>query len=161
MKNHSVAIGLGSNLGNKEQNIHHAVQYLSDFIEAINLSELVVSEALDCAPDAPSFINAALIGQTHLSPQELLNKCMAVEQKMGRPAVRAYHADRIIDIDILLFDSMVIDKQSLSIPHPEMHLRDFVMKPLSMIAPGWSIPGQGTVQECLDRLSVINNEQPA
>jgi 2-amino-4-hydroxy-6-hydroxymethyldihydropteridine diphosphokinase len=84
--------------------------------------------------DQPEFINCAAVVRTTLAPQELLDRLRAIERKLGRIA-RTKWREREIDIDIVLIDDLVIDEESLTVPHPEMHRRRFVLAPLAEIAP--------------------------
>ena len=135
-------LGLGTNLGNKEQNLRDAVQKIEERIgRVISLSAFYAT-----APwgfnSANSFLNAACRVETPLSPLQVLDATQAIERELGRTAKSAdgvYH-DRIIDIDLLACldvsgREVLVDVPRLKLPHPLMHLRDFVMKPLGEIAP--------------------------
>ena len=135
-------LGLGTNLGNKEQNLRDAVQKIEERVgRVISLSAFYVT-----APwgfdSANSFLNAACRVETPLSPLQVLDATQAIERELGRTAKSAdgvYH-DRIIDIDLLACldvsgREVLVDVPRLKLPHPLMHLRDFVMKPLGEIAP--------------------------
>jgi 2-amino-4-hydroxy-6-hydroxymethyldihydropteridine diphosphokinase len=132
-----VFLGLGSNLGNRFQNIHNAVNCLQDNgIVVQKLSTLIETDPVDIPPDMPQgrYVNGVAKAETSLSPQELLKICQKVELDLGR--VRSVkNAPRIIDIDILLFDNVNLDSPELTIPHPRMYKRDFVINPLKEIAP--------------------------
>ncbi len=143
-----VAIGLGSNLGERETNLHRAVEHMRGFIQDVQLSGFYETPAL-LTEDAPEewnipFINAALIGETDLTPQELLQKLQQIEHEMGREKQGKW-SPRIIDLDILLYGDEVLESEALTIPHPHMLKRDFVMKPLKEIAPNWMHPVAGKI----------------
>lgn len=127
-------IGLGSNLGNREENLEQALGYLRR-IEGIKVSR--VSSAIETAPvDAPAgsgaFLNAVAKLETTLGARELLAALMAVEQKLGRER-SVKNAPRTLDLDLLLYGDAVIDEPGLTVPHPRMHERYFVLWPLLQI----------------------------
>lgn len=130
-----VYLGLGSNLGNKEQHITTAVKHLEQRVGKVRrLSSLLKTEPWGFT-SPHSFVNAAVSIDTILSPHEVLEATQQIERDMGREQKSKngeYH-DRIIDIDILLYDDMEINEKDLIIPHPLMHQRDFVMIPLREI----------------------------
>ena len=130
-----VYLGLGSNLGNKEQHITTAVKHLEQRVGKVRrLSSLLKTEPWGfTSPN--SFVNAAVSIDTTLSPHEVLEATQQIERDMGREqkSMNGEYHDRIIDIDILLYDDMEINEKDLIIPHPLMHQRDFVMIPLREI----------------------------
>ena len=132
-----VALALGSNLGDRLANLGLAVAKL---VAAGAISEVRVSSAfettpVECVDGAPGFLNAALVGETSLAPLELLTACQRIEEEMGRAAVRKKNADRTIDLYLLLVGDCVVDTAELTLPHPAMHERDFVMVPLAELLP--------------------------
>ncbi|MDD2474922.1 MAG: 2-amino-4-hydroxy-6-hydroxymethyldihydropteridine diphosphokinase [Dysgonamonadaceae bacterium] len=135
---HTVYLGLGTNLGNKENNIELALMKIEKQIGNIfSSSAFYVSEPFGFESDN-LFINCAIGIKTVYSPLEVFYKTQLIEEKMGRihNTDLAGYSDRVIDIDILLYDNLIInDKPNLTIPHSKMHERDFVLKPLSEIAP--------------------------
>lgn len=142
-------IALGSNLGDRRHAIMEAVAALAEVIGPLQaLSSIHETEPVDMAPDAPAFLNAVAAFDTTLTPAQLLYVTQAIEQAMGRttksepgPDGTLLHPDRIIDIDILtlgdlhLDDEEVLPGQRLTLPHPRMHDRPFVMEPLREILP--------------------------
>lgn len=132
----TVYLGLGSNIGDKKNNMITAVARLAERVGAIS----ALSSLYETAPwgfeSANTFINAAVIMETSLSPDELLHITQQIESEMGRTQKSngAYH-DRIIDIDILMYDQLVIQTPKLTLPHPLMQERLFVLEPLAEIAP--------------------------
>ena len=127
-----VYLGLGSNLGNKEQHITTAVKHLEQRVGTVRrLSSLLKTEPWGFT-SPHSFVNAAVSIDTRLSPHEVLEATQQIERDMGRKqkSMNGEYHDRIIDIDILLYDDMEINEKDLIIPHPLMHQRDFVMIPL-------------------------------
>ena len=132
---HTLYLGLGSNLGDKQQNIAMAVEKIEELIGHVECqSALHITEPWGFQSDN-MFVNAAVKCVTILSPHEVLDKTKDIERQMGRTtkSVDGTYKDRIIDIDILLYDDMEINDPDLVIPHPLMHQRDFVMKPLNEI----------------------------
>ena len=150
----SVALSLGSNLGDKEQNLRDAVEYLSkELLQDVDVSSFYRFGPVDCVPHTPTFLNAVVKGKTWYHANDLLTACQEIEVRMGRPRLHGYHESRIIDIDILLFGDLQLNTNTLKIPHPEMTQREFVLKPLSEIAPNWIIkPGNKPVRDYLRRL---------
>lgn len=130
-----VYLGLGSNLGDKKENIDHAIHQISRKTgEVLQQSSYYTSQPQGFQSDN-DFINVVVLIETDLDPIELLRQLQEVEKGMGRTykSVKGVYADRIIDIDILLYEDIVLDLPELKIPHPQMKERDFVMKPLNEI----------------------------
>jgi 2-amino-4-hydroxy-6-hydroxymethyldihydropteridine diphosphokinase len=131
---HSVIIAIGTNLGNRRKNINIAIQKMKE--NGIDVEK--ISPVYETAPygytEQPAFLNCAILGKTNLSPHELLDTLLSIEKEMGR--VRKIHwGPRIIDLDIIFYDNLIIDEPNLKIPHPDMQNREFVLKPISDIAP--------------------------
>src|SRR5262249_27554489 len=133
---HRVHIGIGSNLGDRQANTAAAIERVSQLpgTRIVRASSLYESEPLG---DAETwFVNSVIEIDTSLSPDALLEKLLAIEKAMGRTRAKEKRWDsRVIDLDILLFDQDVIETPSLTIPHPELHKRRFVLRPLAEIAP--------------------------
>lgn len=130
-----VYFGLGSNLGDKAQNIAKAIEMMKEQIGTlVSQSALYTSEPWGFESEN-DFVNIAACFETDLSPQEILSRTQAIERAMGRKhkSINKVYSDRIIDIDILLYGNETINEPNLTIPHPLMHEREFVMKPLSEI----------------------------
>ena len=126
-------IALGSNLGERKQNILTALNYM----EQSGLKILAVSSLLETEPygvtDQPSFINAAVKIETELAAHDLLRLLLVIELKMGR--VRKRHwGERNIDLDLILYDDLIMKDKDLIVPHPDMQNRLFVLSPLAEIA---------------------------
>jgi len=132
---HKVFLGLGSNMGDRQLFIEKALKALEDdeHITIISTSSFMEYEA-EKRPKEHKFLNGVVKILTNDTPLELLHKAEEIERKLGRELKGAYQA-RTIDIDILLFDEEVILEDDLTIPHPLMHERIFVMEPLNEIAP--------------------------
>ena len=138
---HRVALGLGSNLGDRRAHLGIAAARLGQTaVSELQMSSMLETEPVDCPDDAGPYLNAAVVGRTTLSPSDLHAACESVEDKMGRPRRRGYHDNRIIDIDILLYDDLVVDTAALRIPHMYLTCRDFVLRPLSELAPECPVP---------------------
>ncbi len=151
----NIALGLGSNLENRTANLNAAVGRLSGrIVEGLVCSSFFLTDPVDCPAGTPSFLNAAVAGTTFLSPADLLDRCQALERAMGRPHYHACHSDRIIDIDILLYGQLTEAKRRLTIPHPQLMGRAFVLEPLCEIVPDWPVGAEGkTVAVCWAELS--------
>lgn len=129
-----VYLGIGSNLGRREENCLKAIQILAEKgIKLRKASGLYETEPWG-VEDQPNFINLAVEVETDLLPEGLLKVIKEIEKEMGRAETFRW-GPRMIDIDILLYDDLIYDSQDLKIPHPLMHERDFVLMPLSDIAP--------------------------
>lgn len=129
-------IGLGTNIGNKRRNLITAAALLAEMAgDVLSISSFYETEPWGFESDN-TFLNAALLLETELEPLQLLSLTQEIEKEMGRTQKSdgEYH-DRIIDLDILLYDLCVINEAALVVPHPLMHKRQFVMEPLAEIAP--------------------------
>jgi 2-amino-4-hydroxy-6-hydroxymethyldihydropteridine diphosphokinase len=132
---HQVYIGIGSNLGNKRENYREALERIAKLPKTRIIKESSVYESQPHGDSKEWYINGVIEIETELKPELLLGKFKNIERAMGRKKVRKKWGARIIDIDILLYDSLVMNKKTLKIPHPEMHQRKFVLIPLSELAP--------------------------
>lgn len=125
-------LGLGSNLGDREENLRLALQLLGELLTVTSVSSLYETEPWGYA-DQPPFLNMACAVETDLTPLELLALAKRVERRLGRePTFR--HGPRSMDVDILLFGDVVMATQELTLPHPGMAERAFVLAPLAEIA---------------------------
>ena len=130
----SIYIALGSNLGNKDDNLKEALQRLTmKGITVCKVSDFMVSRPYGIT-DQPDFLNAVAEVKSDNSPTELLRNLLEIEQEMGRKRIRRW-GERNIDLDLLLYDDRIIDLPDLQVPHPDMQNRDFVLCPLAQIAP--------------------------
>ena len=132
---HEVYLGLGTNLGQKEENIRRAIKKIGEQVgEVTRQSALYRSEPWGFQSEN-TFVNAVVCCQTTLKPHEVLAATQQIERDMGRrhKSVNGQYRDRIIDIDILLYDNLTVNTPDLTIPHPLMRQRDFVMNPLREI----------------------------
>mgnify|MGYP001044482987 CR=1 FL=1 len=127
-------IGIGSNLGNRQKNCLRAIELLEKRGIIVKKKSSMYETEPWGVKDQPQFINMALEVETELEPHELLRTLKDVEREVGR-GVTFKWGPRIIDLDILLFNDLFLREDNLQIPHPLMHERDFVLKPLCEIAP--------------------------
>jgi 2-amino-4-hydroxy-6-hydroxymethyldihydropteridine diphosphokinase len=146
---HSAFIGLGSNLEDPHSQLQRAFAELDRLPDTrlIACSSLYRSAPLGYA-DQPEFANAVAQIATALTPQDLLQALLEIERGHGRERTFR-NAPRTLDLDILLYDDMRMHEHGLTLPHPQMHLRAFVLQPLLEIAPGCVIPGIGSAQQAL------------
>ncbi len=135
---HTVYISIGSNLGNRKQNIRKALEKLSSSGIIKKCSRPY--RTLPYGPvKQPDFINMAVQFETALQPQALLIKLQEIEKELGRVKTVRW-GERTIDLDIIFFDEAVIEEKTLIIPHPDMHRRLFVLRPLMDICPDFIHP---------------------
>jgi 2-amino-4-hydroxy-6-hydroxymethyldihydropteridine diphosphokinase len=132
---HQVYIGIGSNLGNKRENYLEALDRIAKLPKTRIIKESSVYESQPHGDSKEWYINGVIEIETEMKPELLLNKFKNIERAMGRKKVRKKWGARIIDLDILLYDSLIMNKKNLKIPHPEMNQRKFVLIPLSELAP--------------------------
>lgn len=133
---HDVYLGLGSNLGDREDNINMALSLLEQRVgRIVSVSSMYRTEPVGFQSDN-YFVNAACFLQTELSPVKVLEYTQVIEKELGRntKSVDGKYSDRIIDIDVLLYDSVIVDYANIVLPHPHMHERKFVLEPLAEIA---------------------------
>lgn len=135
---HTVYLALGSNVGDREGSIRKALSLLGDKVKIDKVAKVHETEPWGHA-DQPLFLNAAARGATVLSPHQLLDFAKEIEAKLGRQK-RFRNGPREIDIDIIFYDGLVLESGDLQIPHPRMHERDFVLKPLLEIDPEFVHP---------------------
>ena len=132
-----VYLGLGTNLGDKEQNLRMSIKKIEGRIgNVVSLSAFYATAPWGFSSEN-SFLNAAVCVETTLLPLQVLEETQRIERELGRTekSVNGLYADRLIDIDLLLYDDRVMDAEGLILPHPLMTERRFVMEPLSEIAP--------------------------
>lgn len=155
-------LGLGSNLGDRRRNLADAVRRLTGVVEALAISSVYRSQPVGFA-DQPDFLNLVLLARTPLGPYELLDRLQEIEHVLGRERTFP-NAPRTIDLDILAYDDAVIRSDRLTIPHPRLHSRGFVLHPLAEIVPGWRHPVLGVGPAELIRrageLEWVEREEP-
>lgn len=145
-------IALGSNLGDKEKNLRRALLLLTQQgVEIVRVSSFLSTEPYGVT-DQPQFLNAVACVRTSLAPLALLDVLLATELAMGRVRLRHW-GERNIDLDLLLYEDVVLDMPRLRLPHPDMQNRDFVLLPLAEIAPELKHPTlQKTIWELKENL---------
>ena len=126
-------LSLGSNVGDRELSLHDAIERLRFAGRVVAASSLYETEPVEFT-DQPWFLNCAVVLETTQTPEQLLATVLAVEREMGRVRTQK-KGPRTIDIDILLFGERILDSPELTIPHPALHQRRFVLEPLAEIAP--------------------------
>jgi len=148
----SAFVGIGSNLGDREGNLRQAVELLSaeDGIDVVAVSEIRETDPVGPVEQGP-FLNGAVRIETDLAPRELLERLLAVEERLGRVR-RERWGPRTIDLDLLLYGDDVVDEPGLTVPHPRLHERRFALEPLSDLAPSLEIPGKGPISALLAEL---------
>ena len=146
---HIAFIGLGSNLEDPRSQLQRAFDELDGLPETrlVARSSLYRSAPLGY-PDQPEFVNAVAEIATALTPQTLLQALLQIEHRHGRERTFR-NAPRTLDLDVLLYDDKQLHEHGLTIPHPQMHLRAFVLQPLLEIAPDAGIPGMGRARQAL------------
>ena len=140
-------VGLGSNLGDREATIREA----AELIGARRLSKIIETEPWG-NEEQPKFLNAVAEVETELEPRALLDLLLEVERQLGRDRDGTHWGPRTIDLDLLLYGDRVIDEPGLTVPHPFLHERLFVLEPLAELDPAMVIPGRGTVSGLLTGL---------
>ena len=142
-----VILGLGSNVGNRLKHLSAAINILGrSVLAAIEMSPIYETKAVlkEGSPDnwSDKFLNMAVVGETHLSPSDLLKNIKMIEKEIGRQD-RGIWAPREIDIDILAYKNLAIETDELIIPHKHLYKRPFALVPLADIAPNWQCPVEG------------------
>jgi 2-amino-4-hydroxy-6-hydroxymethyldihydropteridine diphosphokinase len=143
-------VGLGANLGEREEMLRLALERLAaePSIELIEASTLRETEPEDFL-DQPRFLNGAAALETDLSPRQLLARLQLIECELGRRRAGPRFGPRVIDLDLLLYDTLVMNTPELEIPHPRLHLRRFALEPLAELEPDLEVPGKGPVRALL------------
>ncbi len=153
-------VALGANLGTREATLRRAVARLDarDDTVVVALSQLRETEPVGLL-DQPRFLNGVVVLDTDLGPRELLGALLEIERELGRVRDGARNGPRPIDLDLLLYDGETVDEPRLTLPHPRLHERRFVLEPLADIDPTLAVPGRGTVAQLLaaldDRASTL------
>jgi 2-amino-4-hydroxy-6-hydroxymethyldihydropteridine diphosphokinase len=140
-------VGLGANLGDRERTLREALDALAaeDGIEVLAVSTLRDTDPVGVG-DQPRYLNGAAELETTLTARELLEALLALEQQFGRVRVPGEHGPRTLDLDLLLYGDEELSEPGLTVPHPRLHERMFVLEPLAELAPGLVVPGRGEVE---------------
>jgi 2-amino-4-hydroxy-6-hydroxymethyldihydropteridine diphosphokinase len=139
------AVALGSNLGDRLENLRAArrqIMELDEIQPPVHSSVIYETEPIDCEPEAEKFLNAVVEFDYEGDPIHLLEELLCIEESLGRKRDHPKNVSRIIDIDLLYCGDRQIDNERLRLPHPWMHLRRFVLQPLADIRPDLILPGQ-------------------
>lgn len=145
-------VGLGANLGAAREVLEGVMQELADLPDTTRIAASGFYRTAPVDAAGPDFLNAVLVLRTLLAPEVLLEELQRIEQEHGRQ--RPYHnAPRTLDLDLLLYGERRIATPRLVVPHPRMHLRAFVLRPLVEVMPGAVIPGVGPAREMLPAVS--------
>lgn len=158
MNRYSVFLLLGANLGEREVTLAKATQLISERIAPVTAQSHLYETAPWGVTDQPAFLNQVLKIETILSPEEVLAQTLDIEKQLGRERRLRWGA-RVIDIDMLYFDNVVLETEYLHLPHPRLHQRRFTLVPLVEIAPDFIHPvlyktNQQLLNECTDKSQV-------
>jgi len=141
-------VGLGANVGNRRENLDHAVELLA---AEPGVRVLAVSSVRETDPvgyeDQPRFLNAACAVETELGPRELLERLLAIERALGRERTGPRFGPRTIDLDLLLYGNETLDEPGLTVPHPRLAERLFVLEPLHELAPDLVLPDGRAIRD--------------
>jgi 2-amino-4-hydroxy-6-hydroxymethyldihydropteridine diphosphokinase len=151
----TVAVALGSNLGDRVGHLDHAVRRLQSVLKHLKVSRYVETAPFGVSGPQPLFLNAAAVGTAMLPPRDLLEALFGIEQERGRPAQRiaGANAPRTLDLDLVLYGDLMMAEAGLVVPHPRFRERRFVLEPLAEIAPTLVDPATGeTVAALLEKL---------
>lgn len=145
-----VYIALGGNLGNRRENLERAVELLraDPDLEVVGVSSLRETEPVGVV-DQPRFLNGALAVETALGARPLLDRLLAVERALGRERTGPRFGPRTVDLDLLLYGDETIDEPGLTVPHPRLAERRFVLEPLAELDPGLTLPDGRRVGDLL------------
>ena len=144
-------LSLGSNLGNSAEILSSAAEALNEVSEVIAFSSFYQTRPVG-GPPQPDFINAVIIIETNLEPEELLLVAQAIEGAHGRERNEntVKWGPRFLDIDLIKCDEMLVNSPDLTIPHPRAHEREFVLRPWNEIDPAATLPGFGAISRLLE-----------
>jgi 2-amino-4-hydroxy-6-hydroxymethyldihydropteridine diphosphokinase len=156
----TIYLSLGSNIGDREKNLHIAIAALADArVSVTRVSSFYETEPVDLR-EQPWFLNCVVQAETSVPPLELLPALRAIESRMGSKKT-VLKGPRLMDMDILLYGDRTIETRELQVPHPRMLLRKFVLVPLAEIAPGLKHPSwSGTAAELLAKLPDPSQVRP-
>jgi 2-amino-4-hydroxy-6-hydroxymethyldihydropteridine diphosphokinase len=146
-------VGFGANVGDREEAFRRVLDLLRSepAVEVVAVSSLRETDPVGVV-DQPRFLNAALAVDTELSPRELLDRLLSVERTLGRTRAGPRFGPRTVDLDLLLYGDERVDEPGLTVPHPRLHERRFVLEPLAELDAGLVVPGRGPVDGLLSGL---------
>jgi 2-amino-4-hydroxy-6-hydroxymethyldihydropteridine diphosphokinase len=146
-------LGLGSNVGDRLGHLRAAVELLTDQgVDVTATSSVYETEPVGEILDQPDFLNAAVAIETSLGPEELLDLCKAIEVERGRMFGAPRHGPRPLDVDLLLLDDLELETERLTLPHPQVTSRRFVLEPLVELDPELTLPDGTQLSEALAAL---------
>jgi 2-amino-4-hydroxy-6-hydroxymethyldihydropteridine diphosphokinase len=145
-------LGLGSNEGDRLANLRAARDRLAEELTILSSSSVYETEPQGEVRDQPDFLNACLAVETELGPEELLDLCKRVEEELGRAPVGPRHGPRPIDVDVLLLDGIEHASERVTVPHPEVTARRFVLEPLLELDPDLELPDGTPLLRLLPRV---------
>lgn len=153
MKATATYVAIGSNLGDREATIARALELLDDppRLRLVGVASLRETEPVGVV-DQPRFLNTAVRLDTTLGARELLDRLLGVERSLGRVRTGERWGPRTLDLDLLLYGDAVLDEPGLTVPHPRLHERRFVLEPLLELTPDLVVPGRGQVAALLSTL---------
>ena len=145
-------VGLGANLGAREETLRLAVELLgaADDVDVLAVSKLRETEPVGVV-DQPAFLNGAVAIETARAPRDLLDLLLEIERSLGRVREERW-GPRTIDLDLLVYGAEVVDEPGLRVPHPRLHERRFALEPLAELQPDLDVPGWGEVSTLLSAL---------
>jgi 2-amino-4-hydroxy-6-hydroxymethyldihydropteridine diphosphokinase len=132
----SVAVALGSNLGDRAWFLRRAIHELRGVVDVVRVSSFMETDPVDTPPGSPRFLNAVVAGATRLAPRELLDALLAIESRLGRRRT-VRNAPRVIDLDLVIHSAHRIRTRTLTLPHPRFREREFVVEPLRELGLRW------------------------
>ena len=147
-----VVIALGANLGEPRAQLEEAIEALRKVIKIEAISSFYETKPFKVNEEQPNYINAVLIGETNSEAEQLMKELLAIEERIGRKR-STINAARLIDLDIIDYQGMVINSENLTLPHPRAFEREFVLRPWLEIDPEAHLIGFGAVKELLAALS--------
>ena len=149
---HVAFIGIGANLDRPVEHVCRAIEDLGETPHSRILGYSGIYRSAPMGPpDQPDYVNAVAKLQTRLGPDELLSFLQGIERQHGRVRTPERWGPRPLDLDLLLYGRSVVDTPALTVPHPGMHQRPFVLYPLLELEPGLSVPGHGTLASLVER----------
>ena len=138
----SVAIAIGSNLGDRRAHVGWAIEQLTEFLSDVRASSILETEPVGVPDEQPFYLNAVAVGKTTLEPEALLDRLLALERARGRQRP-APNAARTLDLDVILYGDRIVQTDQLEIPHPRFRDRSFVLEGLAELEPDWIDPVSG------------------
>ena len=158
MKKSTTYLSLGSNVGDRTDNLKNVINSIENLVGKVNkISKFYENPAIGF--DGDNFVNICIELVTHLSPNELLNSLLNIENEYGRKRLKSgEYSSRIIDIDIIFYENLSVNQNGLVIPHPRMHSRHFVLIPMCDLNPDFIHPVLGLkISQLLDQLEIRND----